>query len=398
MAITLVLFLGVAAYMGYYIFGAFSDRISVAEAVSASAEDTISINGWFARDEYTVSLAGGADEIVVSEGEKVSKGLVCAVSYVDGSAAGLSHSLDLLERRLDQLEGAAVLTPGEEIQKVDAEVGSSLCNLSYAAATGSFSKIDSSIDALKRAVYRRDYVHGRIETELLSEEIANIQETIDVYSRRAGQTSASLRAPTSGYFSAAVDGYEQILTYDGILEMTPDDIDALANLRREDVSECCGKISTSFGWRFAAVVSEKQARQLERDKWYTLRFSDDYVGEVYCRLYQIGEAVDGRCTVVFSGASNIGELLSLRRQNAEIILRSYEGIRVPKSAIRLNENGENGVYILLAAQARFVRVEQIYEADNYYIVAYEPGASSALRPGDEIIVRSTELYNGKVVE
>ena len=396
--VMLALVLGVAAYMGYYIVGAFSSRISVAEAVLATAEDTLMVNGWFARDEYRVFLEEGVDELVVAEGEKVANGEVVAVSYRDDSAAGVSHELEALEASVDRLESAMSLTPGEDISKTDAEVNSSISALSYAIARGEYSSAAEKAGGVKTAIIRRDYAHGRITQDTLEAEISNVEAEISRLSNQVRETSATLYAPTSGYFSSQADGYEEILTADSVLEMTPSDIDALASAATQVESDCCGKISTSFVWYFAAVVSEQQADVLAQDSWYTLRFGGSYVGEVRARLASVGEPEDGRCVLVFSCSSQISELINMRRMNAEIILETYEGIRVPKSAIRIGESGENGVYILLSAQARFVPVEQIYEADNYYIVTYDPSSSSALRPGDEIIVSSRELYDGKVVE
>jgi hypothetical protein len=49
-------------------------------------------------------------------------------------------------------------------------------------------------------------------------------------------------------------------------------------------------------------------------------------------------------------------------------------------------------------QAKFVETEQIYELDHHYIVSYDPKAKGGLRPGDEIIVSSKNLYDGKIVQ
>ena len=397
-AISLILFFAVIAYMGYYIASAFTNRISTSEAVLATAEDTLMVNGWFARNEYGITLEGGADDTKAEEGEKVHKGQIVAVAYRSGGAQDMSLELAELNGRLERLQATETLVPGEDMAKVEKTVSEYLCGLAYAAASGNYSGAAGPAALLKAAVLQRDYVHGRFSEEVLQREISGLESRISVLSGRTSETVAEARAPSSGYYSSKADGYESVLTYDGVLEMTPSDLDNLAYLNVQPERDSCGKISTSFIWRYAAAVTDEQAAALEEGKWYTLRFSGDYVGEVYSRLYQIGDSHEGRRVLIFSGSRNFGDLLAMRRQTAEIVIRSYEGIRVPKSAIRIGENGQNGVYILLAAQARFVPVEQIYEAEGYYIVIYDSASGSALRPGDEIIVSAKELYNGKVVE
>ncbi len=96
----------------------------------------------------------------------------------------------------------------------------------------------------------------------------------------------------------------------------------------------------------------------------------------------------------------------LREQNAELILNEYEGLRVPKNALRVDEDGVSGVYCLVGRVAYFKPVSIVYQGSDYCLVT--PGEIEAatdsqkslytLRPNDEVIVSAGELYNGKVVD
>ena len=99
-------------------------------------------------------------------------------------------------------------------------------------------------------------------------------------------------------------------------------------------------------------------------------------------------------------------LTQLREQNAELIISAYDGLRVPKNALRVDENGVSGVYCLVGRVAYFKPVNIVYQGSDYCLV--EPGTIEAatesqkslytLRPNDEVIVSAGELYNGKVVD
>jgi hypothetical protein len=166
----------------------------------------------------------------------------------------------------------------------------------------------------------------------------------------------------------------------------------------EPLDSYCGRLATGFEWRFAAAVPTKYAGLLKEGTPITLRFTGDYIGEVTVNVLRIGEDENGESLAVFSSSTRISDLLGLRYQNADIVFSTYEGVRVPKEALRINEAGETGVYCLVAMQAKFVKTEQIYETDHYYIVKYDANSETSIRPGDEVIVSSKNLYDGKIVQ
>ena len=80
-------------------------------------------------------------------------------------------------------------------------------------------------------------------------------------------------------------------------------------------------------------------------------------------------------------------------------MRSYEGLRVPTTSLRLDEEGNTGVYCVVGVSARFKPVTVIYRGENYTLVQPDETAegSTVLRPGDEIIITANKLENGVVV-
>ena len=100
------------------------------------------------------------------------------------------------------------------------------------------------------------------------------------------------------------------------------------------------------------------------------------------------------------------DMTLLREQNAELIISAYDGLRVPKNALRVDENGVSGVDCHVGRVAYFKPVSIVYQGSDYCLV--EPGTIEAatesqkslytLRPNDEVIVSAGELYNGKVVD
>ena len=90
----------------------------------------------------------------------------------------------------------------------------------------------------------------------------------------------------------------------------------------------------------------------------------------------------------------------LRHQAADIILRTYTGLRVPSNALRVSSDGVTGVYCVSGAKAVFKPVEVLYTGEDYAVVRTTADAEAEklrLRPGDEVIVAARDLYDGKVI-
>lgn len=135
------------------------------------------------------------------------------------------------------------------------------------------------------------------------------------------------------------------------------------------------------------------------------------------KIERVDEAADGACLVILSSTRNLADTSMLRKQTVDIVFNSLDGIRVPKKAVRTEnravtdpETGETttkqviGVYVLTAAQAEFKAVEILADDGDYYLVqAVLPDVptdnqlKTAFRAGDQVIVSSDELYDGKVM-
>jgi hypothetical protein len=88
----------------------------------------------------------------------------------------------------------------------------------------------------------------------------------------------------------------------------------------------------------------------------------------------------------------------LRQQSATLLLKEYSGLRLPDKALRVSEDGKVGVYCVIGARARYKGVEVLYHGDGYVLVApTDSGDTTLLRQGDQVIITTAELYDGKVI-
>lgn len=398
--LTVVLFLGVIVYMSIYIYDAVSSPLGTVEALLYTVEDTCGTTGYFVRDEMLLSPPErtGVREMLAEDGERVSAGQDLIAVYSNPETRENRRKLELLDIRIEQLSQAV---SGEllGLSKLDSSLYEELYKKSYAVGTGNISDVYDYSDKLKTYILSRDFAYdsaGKAEAALslerLESEAAALEATLS-------DGTVALKAPRTGYFSSGFDGYEAVLSRADTDNMDVAFFESIPALK-QTVSEeqYGGKLVTSYEWRYVTVISTEIAETLKLNSRMTLTFDDEYIGDVRVTVSRIGDDEGGRSVVVFSCTTQLRELINYRRQNAEILLSTYEGIRVPKEAIRRSEDGRVGVYCLVAMQAKFVEVEQVYETESHYIVKYDPTDLSSLRPGDEIIVSSKNLYDGKIVK
>lgn len=411
--------LGVLAYFGVQIWHYAGDPFTTTLVYAYQVEDTVELSGYVVREEQVLTgESGGLLRMRKNEGERVSTGGVVAAVYADQASLDMQDEIEALEGRVEQLEYARESMLGAEVSlKLDSQISQALLSYRASLAADQLDAAESQGRELRSLVLKRDYTYSG--TEDLDERISELKGQLKTLRSQAASSVRTVRSPRSGLYSGVVDGYETVLTPATLENLTPT---ALNQLTPSEIPANTGKLILGDSWYYAAVVTEAEAETLRgrvshmgSDERLYLRFTKNAERDMEVELLSIGEAEGGRCVAVFRGDTYLQELTLLRRQSAEIILDTAEGIRVPRAALRVvtetetvtdQETGAEterevtvtGVYCVSGAKARFKPVEILRTGDDYAVVrATGESEKLRLRAGDEVIVTARELYDGKVV-
>ncbi|MDL2288071.1 hypothetical protein LJC32_01660 [Oscillospiraceae bacterium OttesenSCG-928-F05] len=399
--LTLLCAAAVILYMGFNIVSAVSNPPRTAEAILYTAEETATVHGYVVRKESLVENTGDGMEILVAEGEKVAAGEALSRRFAGENVLPATKALASVEDRLAQLESARAKSSGTvDAVRTEKAISEAVFSLASYMARGEFSTIDTVTANLKTHIFTRDFIFSSgSATAAADEEIARLKAEQTSLSASVESATVSVYAPWSGFFTRVVDGYESVLTEERAKTLTAGEIN---NLEEERVSFApelyTGKLIRSFRWTYVGVLPAEAAEGIAKGDILTLRFPSERIGEVNARVERVTPDEGGETVIVLSSSEKMREMTSVRQQNVDIILSSYTGIRVPAEAIRVTEEGTMGVFCSVVMQARFFEVERLFEQSGYYIVAYDPADKNGLRPGDEIIVRSKDLYDGKILQ
>ena len=412
-----LMFFMVCAYLLFSVLRSLDDRTYTVTTYAHTVDDAVEATGLLIRAETVVTGQTAAIvDVLPDQGEKVRAGAAVAYLYQDESALDRRRELRTLTLEQEQLKYALQGQDGTDASRLDQSIVDAMVGLRTSAAYGDLTSLEEQSLSFKSLVIRHGYASDAGVDEL-SAAITALDAQIQALQSASALDTTTVYAPCAGTFSAMADGYESTLYPDKLETLTAASLKQLMAQDPTAPAGAVGKLITDSKWYMATTVSPEVAERLVVGRSVTVRFSRDWSGEVSMKIERVDEAADDACLVILSSTRNLADTSMLRKQTVDIVFNSLDGIRVPKKAVRTEnrevtdpETGETttkqviGVYVLTAAQAEFKAVEILADDGDYYLVqAVLPDVptdnqlKTAFRAGDQVIVSSDELYDGKVM-
>ncbi|MBE6571781.1 MAG: hypothetical protein E7656_06005 [Ruminococcaceae bacterium] len=373
-----------SVFVIYYVYrqviGVSRDRLLTENAVSITVEKTIDSTGFIFRTEKVLDgVPSGTVFPSVSDGERVGANREIATIYSSQADAGNKSRLDEIENELFILGASTV---DQEFFSADVEKMRKDCN--EALDTVVRSKADN--DFLDCVMKKNELLisMNKLENVTLgtdfSEQIKMLESEKDRLSSGQGESYGKIYAPTSGYYTGIVDGYENIFVPSSIEYMTVDGFREITARQPQDavLASNAGKLITDSRWYVLCEVPNEDAAVFKKIDEKTQRpavtscdvvFPFDGNVRLEMRVERVISETDKASTVLVFSTDEMPDSFSFTRsQKIEIVSESYTGLRVPKQSMRKLDNKINGVYVLVGETVSFRRAEPIYEAEDWYIV------------------------------
>ena len=388
-----ILLAAIAAYFGYNVVSSLYAPLMTATVTPYEAGAGYYASGFVVREEELLYSQYGTTVLNCAEGAHVAANDTVATGYRSEDAKTRQTRIDELSGQIEQLQYAwSAVSSVYDQAALDADIAGDLAQLSRYLALRDMNSVSDLSPELKGLILRR--TGSDSDSGSLQARISTLQaelETLEAQS--AGDTSAIL-AGKAGTFSAAVDGYESVLTPERLMEMTVAEFESVQP--DETDANAIGRLVTSATWYYACVVPASELSGVEEGDRATLTFARDYYQPVSMRVARLSGNEAGSRLLILSSDRALQNVTLLRQQSAEIVFASYSGLRVPKSAVRV-ENGQTGVYILEGTLAKWKPITILHDTGESYVVTLDTSSTNNLWPGDELIINAKNLYDGKVV-
>ena len=347
-------------------------------AVYCQVGDGLTVSGFVVREE-AVLLCGAAEvSYKAAEGAWVGSGQIVAYGCDDPLTAARLEELRQLEERRQQLSNAWT-------GAAEGSVSDLLLDLSRAAEGQALSTLPELSAALTPLILQ-DSLTGRDEDRVLAR-LAELDGQIDLLQ---AQTAGAfpVTVGSAGYFSREADGLEAVLTPGALKNLTAAELTKLDE-QAFLPAHTAGRLIFGQTWYFvAAVPSDKLDGHREGDR-VTLRLE----GQDYpARIERIGPPEGEVRLLVLSISSGLRDLTALRELTAQVIFRTWEGLRIPAEAVYVSD-GETGVYVVSGARAKWKEVEILWDSGTYLVVS----DGGSLRAGDAVLLTDEPVSDGDVL-
>lgn len=400
---TVILAVFIIVYVGFQLTRFSGEDYTYQTVYKQTVEENLSVTGIFFRDEKTFSVGrSGVVNCEYAVGEKVSSAAKLLSVYQNQDAIDRQREAKNLEETLASLEKAQSTSQTTDAIRPDtlnSVIGDYAAKLIAGRDQGDLSSVKALRSALTEAFARREIVVGAGVD--YTGQIASIKERLAQLESLQENETAAVYTDVSGYFVDHVDGYENVCTSELLAGLTATQAEEMVKGYegyKPDTSAV--RVVTSQKWRFVVTVSEQETFSLREGGSVSLRFPNQS-GSVTAVVEELRRDTDsGRFLVVLRGDTILPFLLEDRVQAAELLINSSTGLKVPKEALRFNENGQMGVYVVLMDKMYFRAVGESYENDNFILspldYASEDG-TPALKLYDTIIVGGVDLYDQKPI-
>ena len=381
-----------AVYIVLQLYAILGRTYQTETAISASMEDTVPLSGIAMFDAVPVS-GGGSLGYLVEDGERVTEGTVLAEIYTDPAQSTQLEELDRLDRIIDLLTKSEN-SVGSDLALLTAQTRTALLNLLDQLDTASYTGMSDAIDEFLLAQNRLQISTG--QSSGFAATLADLQTQRDA-AAAALEGLQTITADRNGYFISTAAALPLDLTED---TLKSDTAAALSERLQQEIpttgSDLAGRIVTGFSWRFYGVCDLDTAARFDGVTSVKIRVPGKQDEALDANVTEVAaDETAGLAKITLECRTINADVLRLGREDAEIVLNTYEGIRVSKRAMHIVD-GERGVYVKYGSLQRFRRIVVLFEDENYLLLDPE-AEDNEVRLYDEIIVEGPNLQDGGLV-
>lgn len=387
-------------------FHMLNQKYKTETAVLSTTDDSISFKGVYVRDESVVKYGGtGSVSYCVSDGGKLGKGSVIAEIYNDEAQIDIKQRLAALNDELSILR--KIQNPGTLKSAQPANIAT-LIDEQYKSVVesrerGNFDELSSSKNEL--FVLLSTYQLVTAAEVDFNNRINEINAEISKLKLSETVALDTIVSGNSAYFVSYADGYEDTLKPENLNSITPEMINEVKDSGPVDDNTVVGKLINSYEWYIVGVIDNRKMGFAVDDE-IDLKFqsiSDTAKGVIY----DIRSTDKAEESIVVIKCDDITyDLVQHRSERVEMIADEFEGIKVPRKAIRFLDMEETvydeetgaekkeivnckGVYVKLGERVSFKKIKIVHESSDYVLSEVNAG-DGYLALYDDIVVEGVE--------
>lgn len=394
LSLVLIAYVGV---QGYLIFSASLDTITANKEI---AYDTINTTGVVYRSESIIRQpTDGYVFYTVQNGNRVPKNGSIAHVYPSVDDALAQQELDLLDAKIETLTSinAQGTSNRAGLNSINQQINATWLDISRVAQQSSYGQISALHSKLLMLLNKKQLTIGKEEN--FDARLADLKAERDALAASFQKSTATVSSPVAGYFVGSADGFESLLTTEGVESLSVSAVQkALTMEGSVDTTDFVGKIVGDYEWYLACVLPLNSTVALKKGVVLEVRMPFVQNEPLKMTVAALNKSTEDEVAVVLQCTQMSAALSTVRREQVEIRLTQYEGIVVPDEAIHFNESQAAGVYIQDGNILRFKRIQVLFhnETERYSVCEIKTD-KAYVQLYDRMVIEGEELYDGKLV-
>ena len=389
--IVITAFLAVSFFL-FRLVSIISEEYETVSAEETSVYDTMDLKGYIIRDEIMLYNSGGGTVVsTASNAEKVNANSPVAVTFSNSNAANAYTQLSYLKEVLDSYK---LISEQTEFTNVDMAVLSNQIDSDYrkvisSVYDGDYTTIgDLKLNLLVDVSRRQVSLGSKIDCE---NKINAIQNEISTLETQAVQQNI-ITAGSEGYYISNADGYESVIQVSMLDDLKTDELEKVLNSKPQTIAESCvGKVMNGFYWYLAAVVDSNDSNSIKEGDILNIIIGNTGSEKIKTEVFRINKDNGKKSVIVLKSNSISPDIFSSRIVNVKLILNEYNGLKVPKKAVRVID-GKQCCYVRVGNVTKLRYMNVIYSC-NDYVIAFDDGKMSF--PGAQLKKHDNIILNGR---
>ncbi len=346
-------------------------------------------------EELLTSTAKGMAVMNYSDGTRVTARTHVASVYSGEIDEAKSQSIKTLSEKINTLE-TSIKNQSQDSQgkgSNNSVLLKKMCKVAYYSQNGDFESALKETNEIEGLALGTNGSTPEKELEKLKNQRDDVERTI------TGQKDV-FYSKTSGVIYSKVDGFETTINRDTIKNADQKMFNSLWNAKEVDYTKTdgnyvFGKIVNNYEALLLVKLGAKDAEGIDEGDLLHIKSSDVTGGKIPCTVSQINR--EGREAVLTLRVSkNLDTLSAERKFEFELIKKTYSGLRLPKEAIKEDENGKF-VHVIKDSVVKKKTVEILCEKNEFVIVTEDNQNSNNVLLYDLVITKSKNLSEGMIV-
>lgn len=414
----------VLLYIFYLLYGANFSVVKTETVNLTTVADSIYTDGYIVRNETLITNdTAGVVSYEFEGNRKVAAGGTIAKVYASEQDASNHRQMEQIQQEIEIFEklNQSARMESASLDSVRNQITSEIMNINKSVVDGDILGISENEDNLIYSLNESMLVLGEVED--YSDKIAELQVLYNTLNGSTGDAIAEITSPVSGYFTTSIDGYEQKYDYKTVTQTDLEQAENGLNEKQDEVADnVIGKVISDLNWYIVSPISAQESLAINKN----LDSSQIKVNMPYAAAQSLPVTIaamnqktktdDGALILQCNYMSDV--LASLRQEELQIDVETYEGLYVSKSALHEDEittivtddNGNEieqservqGVYVINGNILEFKEVVIAYSGDDFIICKQTPSeeelfGDETIELYDRVVVGGTDLYDGKRV-